>query len=59
MENIIIPFSDIKDYASCNNIDNLYHRRETLKQIQRSEYIKSILSECRDEVKEYTKELAI
>lgn len=59
MENIIIPFSDIKDYASCNNIDSLYRRRESLKQIKRSEYIKIILSECRDEVKEYTNELAI
>ena len=53
IEDIVIPFADIKEMAICGNINDANRRRTSTNQIKYSAYILSILESCPDEVRDY------
>ena len=53
IEDIVIPFADIKEMAICGNINDANRRMVSTNQIKYSAYIQSILECCPDEVRHY------
>lgn len=56
-EDIIIPFSNIRDVARYGDIENANRRRGEFNQIENSAYIKAILDCFPDKVKQYREDL--